>query len=53
VNRIAIRCQTEFAQAYLKLIQLGYRVHWTDLRMYHGPGPERTPRGIVLSNWEI
>ena len=33
MSRIAIRCQTEFAEVYLRLVELGYRVHWTDLRM--------------------
>ena len=33
VGRIAIRCQSEFAAAYLRLVARGYRVHWTDLRM--------------------
>lgn len=53
VGRIAIRCQTEYADAYLRLIAAGYRVHWTDLRMIlrdFQPSPER---GIIFSNWEI
>ena len=45
VGRIAIRCQTEFADAYLRLVARGYRVHWTDLRMtlegYPAAGPVR------------
>lgn len=54
VNRVAIRCQSEFADAYLKLIQLGYRVHWTDLRMLLQGHPQRVPvEGILMSNWEI
>jgi GNAT superfamily N-acetyltransferase len=54
VSRVAIRCQTEFPQAYLRLIDLGYRVHWTDLRMLLEGYPQRTPeQGIVMSNWEI
>jgi hypothetical protein len=54
VSRIAIRCQTEFAQAYLRLIDLGYRVHWTDLRMLLQGYPQRVPlQGILMSNWEI
>jgi predicted N-acetyltransferase YhbS len=54
VSRIAIRCQTEFDDAYLKLIQLGYRVHWTDLRMLLQGYPQRFPeRGVLMSNWEI
>ncbi len=54
VNRVAIRCQTEFADAYLHLIQLGYRVHWTDLRMLLDGHPQRPPeKGVLMSNWEI
>ncbi|HEX2251167.1 MAG TPA: GNAT family N-acetyltransferase [Gemmatimonadales bacterium] len=54
VNRIAIRCQTEFSQVYLRLISLGYRVHWTDLRMLLHGYPQRVPAtGILMSNWEI
>jgi GNAT superfamily N-acetyltransferase len=54
VSRIAIRCQTEFAQAYLHLIEMGYKVHWTDLRMILQGHPQRAPtQGIMMSNWEI
>jgi GNAT superfamily N-acetyltransferase len=54
VGRIAIRCQTEYADAYLQLVNAGYRVHWTDLRMVLRDYPQVVPReGIVLSNWEI
>jgi GNAT superfamily N-acetyltransferase len=54
VDRIAVRCQTEFSEVYLRLVGLGYRVHWTDLRMLLEGFPQRTPReGIVMSNWEI
>jgi GNAT superfamily N-acetyltransferase len=54
VGRIAVRCQTEYAEAYLRLIAAGYRVHWTDLRMVLQDYPQTQPReGIVLSNWEI
>jgi GNAT superfamily N-acetyltransferase len=54
VSRIAIRCQTEFSQAYLRLIELGYKVHWTDLRMLLQGHPLRLPSsGILMSNWEI
>ena len=54
VTRVAIRCQTEFAAAYQRLIGRGYRVHWTDLRMLV-PGTPLRPagEGIVMSNWEI
>jgi GNAT superfamily N-acetyltransferase len=54
VNRIAIRCQTEFEAAYLRLVELGFRVHWTDLRMLLQGYPQRIPaEGILMSNWEI
>jgi GNAT superfamily N-acetyltransferase len=54
VGRIAIRCQTEYAEAYLRLVEAGYRVHWTDLRMILRECPQPTSRkGVVLSNWEI
>ena len=53
VGRIAIRCQTEYPDAYLRLIGAGYRVHWTGLRMILPEFPLRPRQGIVLSNWEI
>jgi GNAT superfamily N-acetyltransferase len=54
VSRVAVRCQTEFTQAYLRLIELGYRVHWTDLRMLLQGYPQPLPsQGILMSNWEI
>jgi GNAT superfamily N-acetyltransferase len=54
VSRMAIRCQTEFSHAYLRLVELGYRVHWTDLRMLLQGYPQRIPtEGILMSNWEI
>jgi GNAT superfamily N-acetyltransferase len=53
VGRLAIRCQTEFAEAYLRLIAAGYRVHWTDLRMILRGFPAPPREGVVLSNWEI
>jgi GNAT superfamily N-acetyltransferase len=54
VGRIAIRCQTEYTSAYLRLIDAGYRVHWTDLRMLLPDYPQTEPTsGLVLSNWEI
>jgi GNAT superfamily N-acetyltransferase len=54
VARVAIRCQTEFSAAYLKLVELGYRVHWTDLRMLLDGYPQRSPKlGFLMSNWEI
>ena len=54
-RRVAIRCQTAFADAYQLLIERGYRVRWTDLRMTSHKHPEaQLPPGEVLfSNWEI
>lgn len=54
VGRVAIRCQTEYGEAYLRLVNAGYRVHWTDLRMVLREFPQpRARQGIVFSNWEI
>ncbi|HEU4564136.1 MAG TPA: GNAT family N-acetyltransferase [Gemmatimonadaceae bacterium] len=53
-QRIAIRAQTEYLDAYARLIALGGRVRWTDLRMTLGGYGERAvERGLVWSNWEI
>ena len=54
-RRIAIRCQTAYAGAYGALLDAGYRVHWTDLRMTLDGEPEKTAPwdGVVFSNWEI
>lgn len=54
VQRVSLRCQTAFSDAYASLMSAGYRVHWTDLRMTMPDAPERTAApGIVMSNWEI
>ena len=54
-RRIAIRCQTVYREAYGALLEAGYRVHWTDLRMTLDGKREEAARGegIVFSNWEI
>lgn len=54
-RRIAIRCQTAYREAYGVLLETGYRVHWTDLRMtLDGMAEARTSDGaVVFSNWEI
>jgi GNAT superfamily N-acetyltransferase len=53
-RRIAIRCQTAYREAYGALLELGYRVHWTDLRMTLDGAEEETGDGaVVFSNWEI
>jgi len=55
IRRVSLRCQTAFGDAYLRLIHLGYRAHWTDLRMtLDGHGEPPVPEGaVVWSNWEI
>ena len=53
-RRVAIRIQGEYTQMYRRLIALGARVRWSDLRMSLAGHEEQTPvRGVVLSNWEI
>ncbi len=55
IGRVAIRCQTRYAEAYRVLIDRGYLVRWTDLRMtLDGHGESRLASGaVLLSNWEI
>lgn len=53
LRHVSLRCQGRYAGLYAALIAEGYRVQWTDLRMTLIEHPEPTPRGIVLSNWEI
>ena len=54
VRRVALRCQSAFADAYLRLVERGFRVHWTDLRMIlRGYALAGQRSGVVLSNWEI
>jgi GNAT superfamily N-acetyltransferase len=53
-RRLSIRCQTVFSDAYLRLVEDGFRVHWTDLRMIlRGASQPAPATGLVLSNWEI
>jgi GNAT superfamily N-acetyltransferase len=55
VRRVAVRCQTAYADAYRLLVERNYRVRWTDLRMTLGDYPEATipPGEVLFSNWEI
>src|SRR5258706_12025328 len=41
IRRIAVRCQSHYAEAFRRLIARGYRVRWTDLRMTYEGYPER------------
>ena len=54
VRRISLRCQTGYTSAYRALVEAGFRVHWTDLRMVLFDKPAvHAAAGIVFSNWEI
>ena len=54
-RRVAFRVQGEYLGLYQRLIALGARVRWTDLRMTLTGSAEPRARGsgVVLSNWEI
>ncbi|HJS48139.1 MAG TPA: hypothetical protein VJ773_09165, partial [Gemmatimonadales bacterium] len=53
-RRVGLRVQTAAPGLFAKALDLGWRVHWTDLRMTLAGHPERPPRaGVVLSNWEV
>ena len=53
-RRVAFRVQGEYTAVYRRLIELGGRVRWTDLRMtVDGHAEPATRGGVVLSNWEI
>jgi hypothetical protein len=53
-RRVALRVQGEYSGLYRRLVSLGARVRWTDLRMsLAGYEEQRVASGIVLSNWEI
>ncbi|MES2179034.1 MAG: GNAT family N-acetyltransferase [Gemmatimonadota bacterium] len=53
-RRVAFRVQGEYGAAYRRLIAMGGRVRWTDLRMSLDGHEEPADRaGILLSNWEI
>ena len=53
-RRVALRCQTAHQSAYGALVDAGYRVHWTDLRMtLEGKGEGMPGEAVVFSNWEI
>lgn len=54
-RRVSIRCQTEYGAAYGALMDMGYTVHWTDLRMTLVGKEAVMPAngGVIFSNWEI
>jgi len=56
IRRVAFRCQTAYPAAFRRLVERGYRVRWTDLRMtYQGHGERHAAGGggVLFSNWEI
>jgi GNAT superfamily N-acetyltransferase len=54
-RQVSIRCQTAYTSAYEVLLDAGYSVHWTDLRMALSGRPELAAKdgGVLFSNWEI
>ncbi|CAN5510334.1 hypothetical protein BH09GEM1_BH09GEM1_16510 [soil metagenome] len=53
-RRVALRVQGEYATIYQRMIAMGARVRWTDLRMaLAGYQEQRPAEGVLLSNWEI
>lgn len=53
LGRVSLRCQTRHTELYAALIEDGFRVQWTDLRMTLVGKGEQERRGVMLSNWEI
>lgn len=53
-RRVAVRVQGEYVDVYQRLVAMGARLRWTDLRMTLDGYPEPTPpAGLAWSNWEI
>ena len=53
-RRVALRVQGDYQNTYQRLVSMGARVRWTDLRMALADHEEQHPeRALVLSNWEI
>ncbi len=54
-RQTSVRCQTAYGAAYQVLLDAGYLVHWTDLRMTLAGKSEPPARdgGVLFSNWEI
>jgi len=51
---VAFRVQGDYGGLYRRLVAMGARVRWTDLRMAFAGYPEMKPeRGVIWSNWEI
>jgi GNAT superfamily N-acetyltransferase len=50
---VTLRCQGSQRALYGALIDAGWQVQWTDLRMTLDGHAEAVPEGVLLSNWEI
>jgi predicted N-acetyltransferase YhbS len=51
---VAVRVQTAYRDSYRRLLRIGARVRWSDLRMTIPEYSEvRATSGVVFSNWEI
>ncbi len=50
---VSLRCQGSELGLYGALIEMNWRVQWTDLRMTLEGYPEVVPQGVLLTNWEI
>lgn len=55
LDRVTVRAQSAFGDAYRLMVQAGFRVQWTDLRMTLTGYPEVAVAegAVVFSNWEI
>jgi len=53
VARVTVRCQAKYPELYGSLVESGWQVHWTDLRMTLAGFGELPTSGVLLSNWEI
>lgn len=53
-KRLGVRCQTAYGDAFRALVERGFRVRWTDLRMtFSGFAEPRPASGLLWSNWEV
>ena len=55
LDRVTVRAQGAFRQAFATMVDREFRVQWTDLRMTLRDYPEVPTRegAVVFSNWEI
>lgn len=53
LHHVALRCQTVQQACYGRLVEEGFGVQWTDLRLTLAGREERPADGILFSNWEI